>query len=72
MRNCTWPIARWIPILALIAGGCTEQPQPSSPDAKANQPALNQPPAAQEKADAATVKKPKVIGKMTGPTQLVD
>jgi hypothetical protein len=72
MRTLTSSLARWIPIVALITAGCTDQPQPSSPEAKANQPALKQPPDAKEKTTAAKVKKPKVIGNMTGPTQLVD
>jgi hypothetical protein len=67
----TWSLPRWIPIMALIAAGCTEQAQPSSPAAKANLPALNQPRAKVEPS-AAKVKKPKVIREMTGPTQLVD
>jgi hypothetical protein len=71
MRNRTWSLAKWIPIIALMAAGCTDQPQPSSPDAKANRPSLNQPPVPKDKT-AAKVKKPKVIGNMTGPTQLVD
>jgi len=71
MRNRTWLLPRWIAIIAVVAAGCTEQSPPSSPDAKANRPSLNQPPVPKDKT-AAKVKKPKVIGNMTGPTQLVD
>ncbi len=71
MVNRTWLLARCIPIVALIAAGCSDQPTPSSPDAKANQPQVAGPAPVKGKA-ASKVKRPKVLSELTGPSQLVD
>jgi len=69
MRDRTSSLLLSIPLIAVLATGCSEQATPSSPDAKANQPVVSQPQPTKGKKAA---KRPKVIGELTGPSQLVD
>jgi len=71
MRTRKSSLLLCIPLIAVLATGCSDQ-TPSSPDAKANQKAVNVPPAPPVKGGAKAPKKPKELSKLTGPSQLVD
>jgi len=70
MRNRTRSLSLCIPLIAALGAGCSGEPARSSPDVRANQPAVAQPPPTKGAANAP--KKPKIIGNMTGPSQLVE
>jgi hypothetical protein len=73
MRTRKSSLLLCIPLIAVLAPGCSDQGAPSSPDAKADQKAIEAPPAPPVKGTAKTpAKKPKDLKAFTGPARVAD
>jgi len=69
MRNRKSSLFLCIPLIAVLATGCSDKATPSDPNAKANQKLVAEPPPPK---GTKAPKKPKELSKLTGPSQLVD
>jgi len=68
MRNRRSSLLLFIPLVAVLATGCSDSAPPSNPEPKVDQKAPDAPPPSKVSGKAA--KKPKVIGKMVGPSHV--
>jgi hypothetical protein len=68
MRNRRSSLLLFIPLVAALATGCSDSGPPSNPEVKTDQKAVDAPPP--PKVTGKAVKKPKVIGKMVGPSRI--
>jgi len=72
MKNRKLLLLLCIPLIAVLVTGCSDSGSASDPNARANQKVASAPPLVKGAKLPKTPKKPKEIGNMTGPSQLVD